>query len=156
MPRRFLLDTGVLLGFMRGAPWADAAHASHDLSSAEAVSFTAPICQGELLALAEKFGWGAQRREVLEEALGNFPVLEIMPDVVRAYALIDAWTHGKPVMAAGIPPPPTPAVSMKQNDIWIAASAHVSEATLLSTDKDFEHLHNIWLDYAYVDQRIVG
>ena len=52
----------------------------------------------------------------------------------------------------GIPAPPTPAVSMKQNDIWIAATAHVSQATLLSTDRDFEHLHGIWVDYSYVDQ----
>ena len=158
MPRRFLLDTGVLLGFVRKAPWADAAHTDHNLGSVEVMSLTSVICQGELLALSEKFGWGAKRREVLEEALDNFPILGITPDVVRAYALIDAWTHGKPVTAAGIPPPPsgTPAVSMKQNDIWIAASTHVSQATLLSTDKDFEHLHNIWLDYAYVDQRIFG
>ena len=156
MSRRFLLDTGVLLGFVRKAPWADAAHADHDLGSVEVMSWTSVICQGELLALAEKFGWGAKRRDFLEEALDNFAVLEITPDVVQAYALIDAWTHGRPVMAAGIPPPPSPAVSMKQNDIWIAASAHVSQATLLSTDKDFEHLHNIWLDYAYVDQGHAG
>ena len=41
---------------------------------------------------------------------------------------------------------------MKQNDIWIAATAYASQATLLTTDKDFAHLHNIWVGYAYVDQ----
>ena len=151
MPKRLLLETGVLLGFVRKAPWADAAHAEHDLGSAEAISFTSVICQGELLALAEKFGWGAVRRKALDEALANFPTLGITPPVLRAYASIDAWTHGKPVAATGSPPP-TPAVSMKQNDVWIAATAHVSQATLLSTDTDFEHLQGIWLDYSYVDQ----
>ena len=29
---------------------------------------------------------------------------------------------------------------MTQNDLWIAATAHVSRTTLLSTDKDFDHL----------------
>ena len=152
MPRRFLLDTGVLLGLVRQAPWADAAYTEHDLGSAEAMSFTSVICQGELLALSEKFGWGAKRREGLEEALDNFPALGITPLVLQSYALIDAWTHGRPVMTTGIPAPPTPAVSMKQNDIWIAAAAHASQATLLSTDRDFEHLHGIWFDYSYVDQ----
>lgn len=111
MPRRFLLDTGVLLGFVRQAPWAHAAHVNHDLGSAEAMSFTSVICQGEFLALSEKFGWGAKRRSVLEEALGNFPTLGITQLVLQSYALIDAWTHGRPV--TGFPPPPTPAVSMK-------------------------------------------
>ncbi len=154
MPRRFLLDTGVLLGFVRQARWAHAVHVNHDLGSTEAMSFTSVICQGELLALSEKLGGGAKRRSVLEEALGNFPTLGITPLVLQSYALIDAWTHGRPV--TGFPPPPTPAVSMKQNDIWIAASACVSQATLLSTDKDFEHLHDIWVDYAYADQSNVG
>ena len=116
------------------------------------MSFTSVICQGELLALSEKFGWGLKRRGALEEALDNFPTLGITPRVLQAYALIDAWTHGKPVNAPGIPSPPTPAVSMKQNDIWIAATAYASQATLLTTDKDFAHLHNIWVGYAYVDQ----
>ena len=156
MPRRFLLDTGVLLGYLREAPWAHAAHERHGLGSAEAMSFTSVICQGELRALSEKLGWGAKRRSALEGVLAGFPALGLTPDVVRAYARIDAWTHGKAVTVAGIPPPLAPAPGMKQNDIWIAAAAHVSQATLLSTDRDFEHLHGIWVDHAYVDQRNVG
>ena len=42
---------------------------------------------------------------------------------------------------------------MKQNDIWIATTAHVSDAVLLSTDKDFEHLNDVWLKFIYVDQK---
>jgi tRNA(fMet)-specific endonuclease VapC len=29
---------------------------------------------------------------------------------------------------------------MGKNDLWIAATAHVYEATLLTTDNDFDHL----------------
>ena len=40
---------------------------------------------------------------------------------------------------------------MGKNDIWIAATAHASKATLLSTDKDFDHLDGVWLKRLYVD-----
>ena len=41
---------------------------------------------------------------------------------------------------------------MTQNDLWIAATAHETRATLLSTDKDFDHLNRVWIRFAYVDQ----
>ena len=43
---------------------------------------------------------------------------------------------------------------MKQNDLWIVATAHASKATLVSTDKDFQHLKDVWLQFAYIDQRV--
>lgn len=42
---------------------------------------------------------------------------------------------------------------MNQNDMWIAATAHAIEAVLVSTDRDFEHLHDAWIDFVYVDQQ---
>jgi tRNA(fMet)-specific endonuclease VapC len=51
-----------------------------------------------------------------------------------------------------IPPVPRPAVAMKQNDLWIAATAHASNAKLLTTDKDFEHLRGAWIDVDWIDQ----
>ena len=45
---------------------------------------------------------------------------------------------------------------MTQNDLWIAATAHESQATLLSLDKDFEHLKETWLKFHYVDQEYIA
>ena len=42
---------------------------------------------------------------------------------------------------------------MKQNDIWIAATAHASGAELLSADKDFAHLDDIWFNFTWIDQK---
>ena len=155
MANRFLLDTGMLLGFSREAHWALRVHKEFDLGNRETMVFTSVVCQGELLALAEKRGWGEGRRDQLDQVLQGFPSLDInRQPILRAYALIDAWTHGKPVISPGQVPPPTPAVPMKQNDLWIAATAHESKATLLSTDKDFEHLNDVWIKFVYVDQNI--
>ncbi len=155
MAQRFLLDTGMLLGFVRGAPWALQARRKFDLGDEETLVFTSVICQGELLALAEKNGWGKGKRTKLEEVLDSFPTLDISrKSILRTYALIDAWTHGKPVVSPIQTPPPKPAVPMTQNDIWIAATAHASQATLLSTDTGFDHLNNRWINFIYINQNI--
>lgn len=151
--KRFLLDTGILLGLIGRAPWALWARSEFGLTDGTAVTFTSIICRGELLALAEKRGWGRKKRKILEEVLNEFPTLDInQEDILRAYALIDAWTHGKSLDSAKHSfPPPKPARPMTKNDIWIAATASASGAALVSTDKDFAHLHDRWVTFIYVD-----
>ena len=150
---RFLLDTNILLGFIREAPWALRAREDYNLGDRETLVFTSVICQGEMFALAEKNGWGAKRRAHLVEVLNEIPTLGVgRRSILDAYARIDAWTHGKPVASLVNLPPPRPAVSMKQNDLWIAATAHAIGATLISADSHFQHLNKIWLDFVYVSQ----
>ena len=38
---------------------------------------------------------------------------------------------------------------MGKNDIWIAATASVFKLTLVTTDKDFDHLKDKYLDLEY-------
>ena len=40
---------------------------------------------------------------------------------------------------------------MGKNDLWIAATARVLGLTVLTTDKDFDHLHPTWIDREWVD-----
>jgi tRNA(fMet)-specific endonuclease VapC len=40
---------------------------------------------------------------------------------------------------------------MGKNDVWIAATAMVSKTTLLTTDLDFEHLNNSYIDRIWID-----
>ena len=149
----FLLDTGLLLGFCRAAPWALQARTVHGLGEPDATIFTSIVCHEELLSLAEKFGWGRDKRTRLREVLATMPVIDINDEsILEAYAQIDTWTHGKSVTSPDNIPPPKPAIPMKQNDLWIAATAHVSGAMLLSTDKDFAHLNDVWLKFVYIDQ----
>ena len=154
--KRFLLDTGMLLGFVRGAPWALWARSNFSLGDQTTMVFTSIICRGELLALAEKRGWEEKKRGRLEEVLDEFPTIDInQKSILNAYALIDAWTHGKYLDSTEHDfPPPKPAVSMSKNDLWIAATAYASNATLLSTDKDFAHLHDKWINFVYIDPKM--
>lgn len=151
--RRFLLDTNILLGLAREAPWARRMYVRFSLGDPRVISFTSVVCKGEILAIAERNGWGPKKRTTLERMLQQFHDLPIKdPDILRAYALIDAWSRGKPVPAPSNSPPPKPAVPMGKNDLWIAATAHVSGAILLSTDGDFQHLDGVWLQHEPVEQ----
>ena len=151
--KRVLLDTGMLVGLMREAPWALRADADLGLSAPETLAFTSAVCRGESFALAEKWGWGAGKREHMESVLDRFPTIGInRPSILSAYARIDAWTHGKAVDSPDGASPPRPAVSMKQNDLWIAATAHASQALLISTDGDFRHLDGVWFEFIFVPQ----
>ena len=150
----FLLDTGVMLGFVRGAPWAITVRAEYDLGNPETIVMTSVICQGELLALAEKRGWGEASRLELSRTLNRVPTLDInKQSILKAYALIDAWTHGKLVASPRNGPPPKPARSIGKNDLWIAATAHASDAILLTTDTDFDHLDGVWFKRIHVSPR---
>jgi len=154
--RRFLLDTNILLGLTREADWARWTYTRFHLGDPDAISFTSIVCKGEILAIAERNGWGPRKRTTLDRMLSEFPDLPIRdPNILRSYALIDAWSRGKSVSAPGEAPPPKPAVPMGKNDLWIAATAHASGAILLSTDGDFEHLDGVWFRYERIDQKAV-
>ena len=151
--KRFLLDTNILLGLAREAEWARRVYLRFNLGDPDAIVFTSAVCIGEVFAIAERNGWGVKKRSKLENMLREFPHLGIKdPDILRAYALIDAWSCGMQVKAPQGASPPRSAVKMGKNDLWIAATAHASGAVLLSTDGDFRHLDEVWFQYEHVDQ----
>ena len=43
--------------------------------------------------------------------------------------------------------------NMGKNDLWIAAAASVLNAKLLTTDKDFDHLNEEFLEIIYIDPK---
>jgi len=69
-------------------------------------------------------------------------------DLMAAYSFIDAFskrktedTNGQMLQVA--------AIKMGKNDLWIAATAKVIDAPLITTDKDFLHLNQTVLDVRY-------
>ena len=153
--KRIVLDTGILLGIVRGLPWADKVHSDFSLDKGSTVVATSVVCFGELLSISERLGWEQKKKNELEQIMESITILTLNKrSVLNAYAKINAWTHSGNVqiIAPNGAPPPKPAISMKQNDMWIAATAYSFKGTLLSTDKDFAHLNNIWIDYCYIKQ----
>lgn len=151
--KRFLLDTNILLGFVRGAHWAKATYESLEMIKEENLVFTATICRGELLALSEKLGWGEKKRAALESTLYQFTAVGVDKESIsKAYARIDAWSRGKALDEEPFTSPPKPAKKMGQNDMWIAAVALMTGATLVTADGDFDHLADSVIPVVKVDQ----
>lgn len=105
------------------------------------------VTKGELLALALKNNWGNRRINQLEQFLEQFFIIDISAeDILQEYARIDAFSQGKlKTISSNFS-----ARNMGKNDIWIAATTSVVNATLVTTDKDFTHLDKHFFDLILV------
>ena len=86
----------------------------------------------------------------LENILADVLIVPLdSEDVIEAYAEIDAYSQGKH------PEKPLPkgitARNMGKNDLWIAATAYALGAKFFTTDKDFTHLQDTYLDIHIAD-----
>jgi tRNA(fMet)-specific endonuclease VapC len=87
------------------------------------------VVKGEIRSLVIRLGWGETKQAKLDALLRDLLVLDISSeDVLAAYARIDAESCAQ-------------GRRMGKNDLWIAASAAVLDAVILTTDADFDHLH---------------
>jgi tRNA(fMet)-specific endonuclease VapC len=128
---RYLLDTSVMLKLVRGgepARWLDQ---EFGLSSASLRPLVSIVTHAELKVLAQRNRWGPAKMQSLANALANVATINI-----RSGALLDAYVS---VDLASRQHRPS-ARTLSHHDLWIAATAKVARATLLTTDKDFTHL----------------
>lgn len=64
-------------------------------------------------------------------------------NLLDAYVTIDAFSQRK-IAAPNGQFLGTSSRNMGKNDLWIAATAYVLNAALVTTDDDFDHLHDIF------------
>ena len=96
------------------------------------------VTRGEIKSLALQNNWGFKKRLLLEKYLADFIQINIDNYIVEAYAEMDAFSQCKhPTMPI---PEGLTARNMGKNDLWIAATTYILNATLITTDKDFAHL----------------
>ncbi len=150
-----LIDTGLLVGYVRAAGYAQYAERKFDLSQPPNIPLISVVSKGELYSLAIQFGWGEQKRQDLETILRRIPSVDINTDrIIRRYAEIDAYSQGKDRTKPL--PDGVSSRNMGKNDIWIAATGSTLNATLLTTDKDFDHLNGVFLNVVYIDQKLTA
>jgi tRNA(fMet)-specific endonuclease VapC len=142
-PQVLLFDTNILIIYAReGEPYRRL-EAQLGLRNGRAQGIVSVITVGEALAFARKRNWGVKRREMLTELIRTklAPIDINRPEILAAYAEIDHYCE------KGV----KPAHPMGQNDLWIAATAHVLNCELVTTDKDFDHLHGQKLRRRWID-----
>jgi len=136
---QYLLDTNILVHLIRKSPLGLWIATKYGLWDPPAIPLISVVTEGEIRSLALQFGWGPVKRVAIGEMVSYFlPVSPDYPGLCDAYARIDDFSRRN-----GMP--------MGENDVWIAATAHVMRSPLLTTDKDFAHLDPRFLTHDYID-----
>ena len=134
-----ILDSNILLNYVRRSPLAEEIEARYRLLTAKEVPLISIVTEGELRALALQLMWGEQKRRQSEALIDYFTIVPLpFADVVETYAEIDHYSKRN-----GAP--------MGKNDLWIAATAAVTGARLLTPDKDFDDLDGVYLSRDWLD-----
>jgi tRNA(fMet)-specific endonuclease VapC len=124
-----VLDTTVLVHLARNSPTGRAIEAQYALTSRPERPLLSTVVEGEILALARRWGWGQTKMAHLNALLLELVRVDAgMREIVEAYAELhyEATRSGKP---------------RGQNDLWIAATAQATGATLFTCDTDFAWMH---------------
>jgi len=139
----YLLDTNIILIYLRGKAERTIIENQYDPFGAQNNPIISVVTVGEIKSIAKRNYWGTRKLRLLNDILNSLIITDInSKDVIEAYAEIDAFSQGK----LKEKPLNTSARNMGKNDLWIAATAHVTNATPLTMDKDFEHLKDVYLE----------
>lgn len=144
----YLFDTSILLHFLRSSPLAQKIDQEHDPFNSDNTLLLSVVSEGEIRSISLQLSWGVKRIQKLESDLKEFGIIPVRSkDIISRYAEIDAYSQNK---LAGQPLGSTPR-NMGKNDLWIAATASVLGAKLLTTDSDFNHLEGKYVDLICVN-----
>ena len=145
---RYLFDTNILLLYLRED--AKSIRLDRNISPLEPIhrQIISAVTLGELRSLSLRNNWGVRRVAKLQKLLSQFIIVNInAEDIIDRYAEIDTFSQNK----LKNKPLGMSARNMGKNDIWIAATASVVEARLLTTDNDFDHLDKHFLELIKVE-----
>lgn len=139
MPTDYLLDTNILVSLIRDDALGKLIQAQYKLRAFITKCMISVVTVGEIEKLARQFGWGNDKLTAMRGLLHQLIWIDINdPAIFSSYAEIECVSDAQ-------------GISMGKNDAWIAATAKASGATLLTTDRDFDHLDptqltRIWID----------
>lgn len=100
--------------------------------------------EAEIKSIARKANWGNSRIEKLENILDAVTVVEINQFYINAYVEIDTFSQRS--NAAFSEYNFTTPRNMGKNDLWIASLGSLLGLQLVTTDADFDHLHEIFFE----------
>ena len=138
------MDTGILIHYIWKSALYQQIEADHQLTANDAIPLISVVTKGELLSFSIQRNWGAQKRTDLNQLLNKLPIIDIHSQdaqLLNAYADLDSFSKGKLVSK----PLGKSSIKMGKNDLWIAATAVVANAILITTDGDFDHLNQTFL-----------
>jgi tRNA(fMet)-specific endonuclease VapC len=146
---RVLYDTNVILYILRKADSIDKLQVY--LNARYLDEYISIVTVAEIRSLAIQFNWGEKNLKKMEEFLADIPTLDInLPDIITRYVDIDCYSKRKHPNLVGN----FSAITMGKNDLWIAATASFYGYSLITMDRDFQHLHDEFVNIIYLHKDI--
>jgi tRNA(fMet)-specific endonuclease VapC len=146
----YLFDTNILVHYLRKSTVANQIQTDYRPFAAGNAALLSVVSVGEIKALALRNHWGHTKIQQLLQLISLFVITDInATDILDSYAEIDTYSQGKLLGK----PLAGSSRNMGKNDIWIAATAAVTGATILTTDLDFQHLHPVYCDVLYFEPK---
>jgi len=144
----YLIDTNILVIYSRNSELANQIEADLQLFSGEHNVAISAVTIGELNSLMQRNRYGERRKNDIDGILNKLFKIDInIREILDLYGKIDAYSQGK-LFDTSVD---FTARNMGKNDIWIAATASAYDMTLVTTDKDFDHLNNEYLSLNFID-----
>jgi len=141
--RRYVLDTGILVHYVRQSPLYQTIEKNEKLTEQDCVPFISVVTMGEILSFGIQQNWRQAQLQSLKNLFSKLVVLDINSNdnkLLDTYAEIDSYSKNKlPQDKLGR------SITMGKNDLWIASTTRVANATLLTIDGDFDHLNGKYL-----------
>jgi len=136
-----LLDTNIILNIIRAR---DFVGIIRFINPDDSPIYLSIVSEAEIKSLAIRNKWGVNRRNLIDSFLDQINIIEINQLYVDVYAQIDAYSQKlNPDFEKY--PFDTPR-NMGKNDLWIASLSALLGLRLITTDADFDHLHNIFFE----------
>jgi len=136
-----VLDTNIIMNLTRAKNYAGAKNFVNPNDSQLYISI---VSEAEIKSLAIRNNWGGVRNKFLNNFLGFVDIIEVNPASVNIYAEIDAYSQRlNPNFENYAFDTPR---NMGKNDLWIASLATLLGLKLVTTDSDFDHLHNVFFE----------
>lgn len=143
----YILDTNVIIALVRGNDLGKKIIEEIKPYSALNKVFLSIVTVAELQVFSAVHNWGQAKMELLYGYFDNSFSISIDNDtLLLRYLDIELYNHNR---HPGFPRAGSH-YKMGKNDIWIAATAIATDSTLITTDRDFEHLNNLFLPIIFV------
>ena len=144
----YLLDTNIIIIYSRDNEVARGIEKKYELFSGKHDLYISVVTLGELDSFVKRNNIGTRKQEKVNRLLAAINKVGIeYGELISRYGDIDAYSQGK----LSRDQTKTSPKNMGKNDLWIAATASHYGLKLLTTDKDFQHLNEVFVDLELID-----
>ena len=144
----YLLDTNIIILYSRDSDISRRIEEEYQLFKTPNTLAVSVVTLGEIDAFIKKLGIGDKKRQKIDRLLNQLAKVKLnSKPIIERYGDIDAYSQGKLKDKTSS----FTARNMGKNDIWIAATASVYGLTLLTTDKDFDHLKDEFVQLEFIN-----